>query len=159
MEIQLTAIVVSHTLKIGVDRWVRSPPKSSCRLNGLQQAVAAATATAPDDVGAPPVGKAPIAAVPQPPDIAPFLTKRPTPSSRGASRLAPSPRPRPRPRSPLSPGSPSSTPPMKPRKTNPTKLRSRPQRRQHHLFVRFICYEDRILMVSDAGRPSLQGPC
>jgi hypothetical protein len=30
------------------------------------------------------------------------------------------------------------------RKSNPTKLRSRPR----HLFVRFICCEDRILMVS-----------
>jgi hypothetical protein len=51
--------------------------------------------------------------------------------------------------------------PRKPstRKPNPTKLRSWSQRRQQHLSVRFICCEDRILMVSDAGRPSLRGSC
>jgi hypothetical protein len=50
--------------------------------------------------------------------------------------------------------------PRKPstRKPNPTKLRSRPQRRQQHFFVRFICCEDGILMVSAAGRPSLREP-
>lgn len=51
--------------------------------------------------------------------------------------------------------------PRKPstRKPNPTKLRFRSHRLQQRLLVRFFCSDDRILIVSDAGRPSLRGPC
>jgi hypothetical protein len=106
MEIKLTTTVVSHTLKIGADGSA-APHRifSSLQLSPLCASSVLArlrnprvvsmgskkrsplpppTATAPDDVCAPPAGKAPVVAVPQPPDVALFLTKRPTPSSCGA---------------------------------------------------------------------------